>query len=844
MADRQDDRIRQDAAHREAVQEMQQKLKGADVRVSNIEHELELAQARQRTLEEEKQQLQHRITESQTQLSSPGETQVHLEETRTELQAKAKALETARNTAELEALKITNQELETAIKGLRLKVEELEHMREDLLPAKEAVEERIRQEVDHVRTESLRHSEEYRAQLDMETRNQLKKLTSDRDRFEKQITPLKAELAAAKKNAELLQTKIVDVAALKEQLDQSEKTADVQATEIDELKSSLNEKRKTAESDVLLKDQVTSLSNDLDDARVKLQKVSEENTALHKQNDGYLQDSREASEACEQATTVLAIYRADAEAQFKKLNEQLETAQEAQRRAEAGQEHLEKSCDAAIEKEVANRRRQVESLQKRLAQADADLAKEKKNAEDFRAETEEQWRFETANHTKKLDELRTQVQQATVAKNEALAESDRAIEGRKPLIEQVDMLQHRLQSAEDKLKQQQEPIAKTTNSSSRLTVPSLSEGLIPSASVKSTEPARTRKKVDRHSDSTLDTSALPIDEFTRPVSRESILSQGDLAADKPCIEDSQAWGTEDNSSNIKEDGGLRDFQMFSNRNDMSKLSQTLHSQPETQIVEETQADSLPSFATFNRNLSATQIQTPSHLSSTLSQTYEKVPETIDHVSTLLVQGDHGTSVALNDAHDATRRLGPVSSTNDSQDDVENQPPVASFNFSINYAPEVLDCWSQEERDKYTFRKKTPQPNSASKLVRNDSQSSASNKGHIASLQERAPSRERRLETPELRSESAQSSQSSSPAYVQPTALIPKRTYSNMPMTHPVKREPWKTQDTSSQDPRLIGRNPDPVPKRKAENHIVEGYEQERKKRLSSAATQEKPRFNL
>ena len=114
------------------------------------------------------------------------------------------------------------------------------------------------------------------------------------------------------------------------------------------------------------------------------------------------------------------------------------------------------------------------------------------------------------------------------------------------------------------------------------------------------------------------------------------------------------------------------------------------------------------------------------------------------------------------------------------------------------------------------------------------------------MQERAPLRERRLETPEGRGEAVRSSQSSSPAYLQPTSSRPPRTYSNGASAS-MKRQISRTPTTASQDPRLAGRNTAQAPKRKAETSVVEGYEQERKKRLnagSSAPASQTPRFSL
>lgn len=832
--------------HREAIDTLHEGLKQSSGRLVKAEEALQLAQAREGTLKDEIQKLQTKITATPAQPTSAYSAPGQLDDIKAELRAKTEALESARShltskTIEFDSMKKANQELDVTMQRFRHKIDELEQARNELVPERQAVEDRIRKEVERERTELQTCSDTYRAQLEMESKNQMRKLTSDRDRFEKQVTTLKTELASSKKHLEELQNHFADAEPTSEQLEQAKKLTISQTKEIETLKSSLRDLRLSADGDALLREKLATMSEELDNKRKRLQEAVDEKMAILKKADEYLHNMQKANETSEQAKTDLVTCRADLEFKVDKLNQAVNAAQEAKSRAEAGQEHFRKSCDKAVADEAAKGRKQLQDLQLELDKAKAEESREKAAGNSFRADVEEEWKRMDADHAQKLEDLRGQIEEAEVAKEAALANTERSIEERTTLLEQIDALKRRLVSAEEKLQRQQESQGENIETISRLQVPSLSQGITPSGSERTTEPARPRKKVDRNFNSTHDSSALPVPEVLRPDCRRAESSNSNQVIQEPVIADFQVVDSQGtgHASRQQEDGGRSNFAMFSDADDDSQLDQRSQSRAPTQKVEETQFDSLPSFAALTRNHSTQNIAGLSQMSSSLSMAYDNGYERA-------VVGPRGAAPAAPKPLVAQRGVDYNAHAADANfsvyedgEDVENKA-VEAVNTTSSVYPQGSFHWSQEERDKYTFRKKMPEPNSASKLVREGSQVSTGGKRRASGLSERAPLRERRFETPEVRGEAARSSHSSvsnssSPAYVQPASTRRSiRTYSNVPGGS-AKRQ-TSTQPSASQDPRLVGRNPSQAPKRKADTHITEGYEQERKKRLNATAS--------
>lgn len=819
---------------------LQEKLTCSNARVTTVEHELVAAKDRENLLMQEIQTLKNRMEAVQSQPSSGGETQMQLEDTQAELQAKAKAIEDANasiasKTAELEALRKTNEDLQTSMQNLRAKVDEQELTMRDQVPQKEAIEQHTRKEIERVRAESLQHHEEFRAQLDMEKRNQLKKLASDRDRYEKQVNSLKAELKASKKRVEEHQQSITQDEVINAQLDQMKKLTHAKSKEIETLKSSLSTLQESADLDASLKVKLADIYSEFDTERALRQEAVKEKAAFLQQANERLKKSIEADNACVEVKAELATCRTSFETEIQKLAVELKEAQEARQRAEAGQEHLKKSCDATLENEADKNRRKEEALQASLAERDVELKKLKDEAVSFTATVEKEYELMDSEHAKQTDDLRNQIKEVEVARDEAVAKEEQSNQECGLLLEQIDALKKRLESTEEETvpKAGQE---RNSEDGLSLEAPSLRKGITPSASLKSMEPSRPRKKVDRNHVPTIDTSALPAPEVLRPGSQGAANFAIKQASREPVASLSHVEETQFTGLDIDElpKAGVGNFNMFSDDGNVAQATQIPSSQHPTERIEETQIDSLPSFAEFNRTISASQGFELSRASPSLSMSYRNSQEAASGARQLVTQDSQLSSLLQGGAAPAGRQLGANFSiyedSHEVDDQIAKQLRSHSSSGDLNSNIEL----SQEELEKYTFRKKMPQPNSGSKIVRADSQTSV-NSTRLSGLPQRALLGEQRFKTPEVRGEGIASggstAHSSSPAYVQPTSSRPTRTYS----TATAGAKPSRTQSSAIQDPRLAGRNPPQLQKRKTSTQVVEGYEHERKKRTSAAS---------
>lgn len=843
IADFQEDRARKEAEHQGSVNDLQEQLNDSKLRTANVEGQLNAVQDRENALRMENQQLQAKAHAAQHQPDPAGDLQVRLSEMKTELQTKVKDLETANvnlnsKTGELEALKNANSELESAMQSLREKICELEQLASEHAAEKEMMGERIRRETEKERAQSLKHSQVYRAQLDMDCKNQIKKLTSDRDRFEKLVRTLKAELATSKERIEELQRQAREPSGPSTQVEELKSLSDAQVKEIESLKASITKLQQLADADESLTAEIASLQAGLDAEKAKLEQVVGEKASLLEKSNGYLRESKEARKIGEQIEAELSTYRSDAEKQLENLSKEVKEAQEAKHRAEAGQERHQKTCEAALQEERNKSRKNIESLQTSLARAEAEKFQFKADDQAFRADVEKQWKESEVAHKQQLDDVRGQLQTVGAAKKEAEANKERSVEECRILREQVETLKQRLATMEEKARTQEGPLHQDQEGSSRLEIPSLDEGITPSGSARSTEPRRPRKKIDRNQHATLDATALPAPDELRPESRAGSSFKA-LPVDRDPFVSGQEIAGPELTGRVSDGVGadLGDFAMFSD--DASQADPHEPSPQGTQVVEETQFDSAPNFAAFNRGIGL------NRMSSSLSTTHNggvNVALGVEHVHEQDLQhSPHPRSRPYRQASQLDDNFNIYEDSQDTENRIQEplrKKPTARRHDELE--------WSQEELDKHTFRESVPHPNSASKR-----QPSTSSMRGGPGVQERVPLKERRLETPDARSAVPRSSHSSashssSPVYVQPPVSRPPRTYSSTP-ANAAKRQTTRSQTLVTQDPRLAGREQWQAPKRKAEDSIVEGYEHERKKRLGGAATARSsatPRFGL
>ncbi|KAK3107978.1 hypothetical protein LTR53_017928 [Teratosphaeriaceae sp. CCFEE 6253] len=157
-------------------------------------------------------------------------------------------------------------------------------------------------------------------------------------------------------------------------------------------------------------------------------------------------------------------------------------------------------------------------------------------------------------------------------------------------------------------------------------------------------------------------------------------------------------------------------------------------------------------------------------------------------------------------------------------------------------------WTDLEKEKYSYRKSYPNPNSASKMVHHDQvagydQDSKSTGSNEREQQTPAPYGESRDFTTVNTGRTVNSQHSSSPDFLHNAGGNRKiSTYHTPAGSASVKRRISSTTSVPSADPCLAQRMAPPVParKRKGSPAVVEGYEHERRKRKATEAGKTHP----
>ncbi|KAK3691772.1 hypothetical protein LTR37_018430 [Vermiconidia calcicola] len=837
--------IKEANAHREEMHSLNETLKACTDRIANYESDVSKVRDQDKQLTEQNASLQAKIDALQSNSTPAQNVQAQLREARAELDSKIKALNAAKTdleakSKEARSLNDSNTSLQDQLSSLQRQLKESQSDAANLGPEREELHRKARDSELQMRKEMAEHIANVETQLKHDTGNALKKLTSDRERAGQEKKRLDDELATCKTQVMQLQKDRSSVTAKHAELDRMKKLSESQKQEIESLQASSSELRKALKGDHSLKQQYSTVSAQLASEKSKAQTTVDEKEALLRQVADLQHAADEANRAEELATSELEKRRREKEGALESLEKQLAEAKADSERSAAGLVRLKVSCKKAVDEANGKGHRQIKALQECLSEAQADLQKAKAEEERFRSELENTWKQEQQLFDERSDQLRRKVLDAERERDEALAANERLEEEKKvaldeqrsTLLEQLNRLKQRAFAAEEQLPAKERPSSKGSSVPSRLHVPSVREGLTPSASARSTEPPRPRKKVDRNAKPTVEVGLIPAPEEIRPESRRTNSAKSRESARGPVVEQSQmasGYFADSQKQALKSTSRLGSLgsdlndDMLSVRDGGSRqLSQTMN---QTQL-----ADGLPSFAALAQ--STTQETRSKAGASTLSAHSLNWPGVTSRAGPRAPKGSG-----------AMRTGDSFSIYADSQDINSSQaPPEESF-AGHRHLQDSLS-WSQAENDKYTFRKPAPHPNSGSKMAYPDGKVSSNATRRLSDTQQSESSTDNRSKTPVVRGESrtgalkvAQNSTSSSPDFVNAKNASGRKanTYYT-PGGSAGKRRLSRTHSGNTVDPRLISREQPVAQKRKAPSQIVEGYEQERKKRSNVGLT--------
>ena len=813
--------VHQEAAQVQAVNVLQEKLRECEVQVVNATKQLSDAQAAEVQLREQNAALEANITTLRNTASPMEIGQARVNEVEAELTAKAQAHEStkadlASKEEEMRALSSFKANLEDRVESLQKRLEEAQSNAREFGPEREELKRKTQAEVERVRKEMASHTDSFEAELRTQTSNEVKKLTSERNRLEKRLKPLSEELAASRARIQELE---VEKEKKAESAGRERLTMQIQSykQEIETLQTSLKEAHESRQ-----------------------QELFQEKSKLLKQIEDLRHTADEAKQIEEQAKAKLTKYLADKEKTITQLEKEKSKAQKEAGNAAAGLETFNESCKKAINDANAKGERQIKALQQRVLEAEAELRKKNDEIQRYRAEVEQSWQEEQQGLEGQAAEIRAKLAEVEAQRDEALEKNDRIHkELQKVTDEQLNKYAERGQHAENAFNSQHQPSSQGSKVLSRLRVPNFNEDTTPNAPSQGISlPPKPRKGADRHSNITVDVGPVPAPEGLRADYRKanSIMAVDHIP--DPIVEESQVHSEyfPSGSHAARSASAKPPLTMSSDNDDMLTFKgDQPQNLPET--VEETQFENTSqSFKAFNSTT------TPPRASNAKA-TSSMPPISRIHQS----KGDSRESsqggIVAEAAHNPPLGSGVggrfssegFAIYEDSRGVVDS---LKSQDVQPNRRQDYGALSRQAKIEDYTFRKPFPPSNSASKRVHVDSEQSNRVFRDGSNTLRNLASRER---TANVRGETSMtpgaggrpSSISSSPAFTHAKVASSRKisTYKASGGSGGERDQP-KTDLGSTMDPRLVGWAPPVSTKRQAERHVVEGYETERKKRLS------------
>ena len=836
------DRERLIENHRVTVNGLQEQLNVCNVRIANEEAEKAAAHEEASGLKERNAALETKVSALHNKISPAENAHLQLNEAKADLEKTKRAFDSAQTDLQskaeaLAALTITNTGLGDQVNALQSRLQDMQKSKAQSGPEQtEELMRQVREAEQRTRKEMADHIESFETQLKTKANNEVKRLTSERNRLEKQIKPLQEELASRKHQITQMQNdKSAAADALKQEFEQTKKHSQSLESEIEAMQSSLNDLEASSTANKGDQEKISKLSAQLNAEKTKLKQTTEQNAELLQQVKR-LEQANEATElAKEQAQADLADLRKEKDSEIAVLQKERDEAKGAAQRAAVGLEHYTESCKKSIDDANEKADRKVQALHKQLSEAQADREREKEKGEEFRNLVEEKWVQEQQTFEEELAASNRKVAEAEARVSEADANAERRVreelqavmdKQHASLQEELERERKRAETAEEKLESQHRPSGKDSKTSSPFKVPNIQDGATPSASVKSTAPSKPRKKANRNDHPAAEVGVIPAPKEIRRDSRRTKSTNDGDTTKGPVVEESQfAQDAIKQVSSVTLVPATLDREQgsFSSASD-DNLFQFLNgsSQPLPLVVPETQFDdTFPSFAAVNRSLNSTQGQLPFAPSTAISASAKHEFDGI---------AGNGQSV----------------SNNFTIYEDNHEPEQSS---QLQYPRDeghrlAKESWSQEEKAKYTYQPTVPQSNSGSKRVHShDRHQHHTNRNNLG-LPPPARREQDRYKTPvpdkvvdgDPPSRVQSSSNSTSPpAFMKVKSTNRCQSTYRTPGVSTGSRRLSQPNAGYITDPRLARRNEQAGTKRKADNGIVEGYEQERKKRLAVSA---------
>ncbi|KAK0840662.1 hypothetical protein LTS02_017121, partial [Friedmanniomyces endolithicus] len=581
--DRREQLAQQDAAHQEVVSGLQDKIGASNSRINELQARLVSDEHRESSLRGAIVELQTEIGTLQSNPASDGNGLSSLGELGAEVSAKTTVMESANveltaKTAEIRALSENNARLEAQSQSLQQKLEETKTQLVDVDVLRGSLELKFEAELKEHRKQLQEHSDRNVADHIMKVDNKLRLAATQKASVEKTVVSLQNCVAAERAKIEELRKHGAELAEHRDgELDQVKQQAQEWKRRSETIQRQLDTMQAAHGTNESSKKEYDAMFAELVLEKNRHHQASAERDIFAKHMEELQQDLQSAQS--EEANIKATLERSQAESAvaLEETRRKLAESEAALLRSKASVQRLEeerKSDVAAVESKAES---QIEALQQLVTEAEAEAQRQKNEGLRFRAEVEETWRNDEARHDQDLVAANSRAIEAEAQQKETLGEIERL---RKELESVV------ARHAEEQLRSLQRP----SHGETAIRVPLAASGITPTMSNKENEPPKPRKKVDRNTQTIIESGRVPVPEILRRP--DSKAKSAEHATRGPGVEELQLKDSSATRMPARIVSDLTD--------DMLDRASTAYGHHVTQVVEETQFDDkLPSFAALN-----------------------------------------------------------------------------------------------------------------------------------------------------------------------------------------------------------------------------------------------------
>ncbi|KAK1070425.1 hypothetical protein LTR74_004103 [Friedmanniomyces endolithicus] len=793
--DRREQLVQQDAAHREVVSGLQDKIGASNLRINELQAKLVSAEHRESSLRGAIVELQTKIGTLQRNPAPGANGLSSLGELRAEVSAKITELESAKvelaaKTAEIRALSEVNARLEAQSQSLQQKLEETKTQLVDVDVLRGNLEFNFEAELKEHRKQLQEHSDRNIADHIMKVDNKLRLAATQKTSV--CVAAGKAKIEELRKHgAELAERRDGELDQVKQQAQEWKHRSETSQRQLDTMQAAHGTKESSKkEYDAVFAELV------LEKNRHHQASAEREISAKH------MEELQQDLQSAQSEKAMLERSQAESAVALEETRRKLAESEAALLRSKSSVQRLEEERTSDVAAVESKAESQIEALQQLVTEASAEAQRQKDEGLRFRAEVEETWRNDEARHDQDLVAANSRATEAEAQQKETLSEIERL---RKELESVV------ARHAEEQLRSLQRP----SHGETAIRVPLAASGITPTTSNKENEPPKPRKKVDRNTQTVIESGRVPVPEILRRP--DSKAKSAEHATPGPGVEEVQLKDSSATRMPARIVSDLTD--------DMLDRASTAYGHHVTQVVEETQFDDkLPSFAALNnRALLHALVPKPASAVSSLPS----ISNGLDHSSGSVNVDHHETPSQL--------RVEDLHSFAVYEDEQRSQATKISHAAQDQTHDSLR--WPEAEKEKHFSRKSYPVPNSASKMVHHDGERESYRKrSNIVLLSDQrpaAPRSESRASSGTSRRTPRMEPHSSTPDFVDNVASARRMSTYQVPSATAVSRRHSSNTGGLVADPRLAQRIAPPAAKRKAPPAIAEGYESERKKRKAT-----------